>query len=102
MNKALHKSIRGWILRVLHISHPVPLNERNVYLTMNDIMPEITEKDVASEMSYLRDKAYVESILKRIPLLQEEMWLHKITSKGIDLMERNLPEDPGVEVPGGV
>lgn len=95
----LHKEIRGWILRALHIQHPESLSERNIYLTIRGFILEVTEKAISSEMRYLRDRGYVKSELKKVQSLQVEMWLHVITSDGIDIME-GTKTDPGIQVPG--
>ncbi len=96
MNPLMHKEIRLRILRTLHISHPFGVKERIIYLTINDAGYEIRENDIASELVYLREKGYVESERKFSKALREEVRIHKITPMGIDLLEGNLPEDPGI------
>jgi hypothetical protein len=98
MKDSRHREIRGWILRALHINHPEGLTERNIYLALHDIFPGLIETALPSEMNYLRDKSYIKSN-KVASELCDEIWIHKITAAGIDLMERSVPADPGIELP---
>lgn len=96
MNPLVHKEVRLRILKTLHIGHPEGVKEKIIFLMVNEAGIAVKEKEIASEMSYLREKGYVESDLKHSRVLKEKIWLHKITSKGIDLLEGSIPADPGI------
>lgn len=100
MQPITHKEIRYRILKTLHTSHPVPLTERNIYLTILPIFCGVTEGDIASEMAYLRDGEYISSEMKIDKARREKVWIHRITKHGIDLLEGSLSEsDPGIDIP---
>lgn len=96
MNLLEHKEIRLRILKTLHIAHPYGVKEKIIFLTVNDAGHAISESDIASEVVYLREKGYIDSEKRFSRALREEVRMHKITSKGIDLLEGSLPEDPGI------
>lgn len=95
-NPLENKEIRFRILRTLHISHPYGVKESLILLTVNDAGHRVTEQEIASEVVYLREKGYIESDRKPSRTLRTEIWFHTITPKGIDLLEGNLPPDPGI------
>lgn len=96
MNSLEHKEIRYRILRTLHISHPFGVKESLILMTVNDAGHRVAEKDIASEVVYLREKGYIESDKKPSRTLRTELWFHTITPKGIDLLEGTIPPDPGI------
>lgn len=94
-----HKETRYRILKALHFAHPYGLTERALHSTICSINVEVTESDIASEIVYLREKGYVGSDRKIDKALREKIWIHKVTPRGIDLLEGNIPEgDPGINL----
>ncbi len=100
MNHVDHREIRYRILKLLQIAHPYWAPERTLWLHLNDAGMQIPESEIGRHTSYLRDKEYIES--KNIEDENfGETFSHKLTAKGIDLLERRSPPypDPGVSVP---
>ena len=58
--------------------------------------------DIASSLEYLVDKEYIKKAEVPHPYLKQEslVW-YKITPHGIDLHDRNIPEDPGILIQRG-
>lgn len=96
MNPLEHKEIRLRILKTLHIGHPEGVKEKIIFLMVNEAGFKVSPKEIASEMDYLRQKEYIKSDLKDSRVLKEKIWVHKITSRGIDLLEGSIPADPGI------
>ena len=56
--------------------------------------------DISSSLEYLVDKEYVIKKEYSHPYVTQEMihW-YKLSPKGIDLMDGNIPADPGIIIP---
>ncbi len=58
--------------------------------------------DISEALEYLADKGYIQK--KEIPhpyKKQEVVRWFKILPKGIDLIDGNIPHDPGIDIPRG-
>ena len=58
--------------------------------------------DIATSLEYLVDKGYVLKKEHPHPFMERELvqW-YKLTPGGVDLVEGNIPADPGILVPRG-
>jgi len=97
MIRNLHRTVRYRILRTLHLSFPVPLNERNLCLDIMPLFPGVLQSDITAEIVYLQQDPYLSS--KLVKAMGEEMWVHGITNKGIKLLEGTSPPDPAIDLP---
>ena len=58
--------------------------------------------DIYASLEYLADKEYV--LKKEHPhpfIRQEKIQWYRLAHKGIDLLDGNLPDDPGILIPRG-
>ena len=90
------KEIRGWILRFLYNMLPKFGSAESVAGLLLKAGYDVTPLQVQGHFRYLEDKGYVE--LQDIDLQEMRVSRHlaKLTSKGVDFVEGNLPEDPGI------
>ena len=97
MNHLDSREVRGRILRILDLARPYRVTERTIEYALADAKMQISPSAIPREMDYLRDKGYIES-----ETVQDQVfgmvWSHKLTARGVDLIERRLPEDPGVRI----
>jgi hypothetical protein len=92
-----HRRIRGYILRCLNL---YPTEDINV-LVITDFVGNCgcncLDAEMLSHLSYLEAKGYIE--IKEISdkrLGDLKATVAQITPRGIDLLEANIPEDPGI------
>lgn len=90
------KEIRGWILKLLYNSLPgyVGDHEMATYLIQGKF--DVSPLQVQGHYRYLADKEYVEledGEVEKIGLVRHAA---KLTSRGVDFVEGNLPDDPGI------
>jgi hypothetical protein len=90
------RQIRGRILRALDTIYPKDLNLSTIVLVLEDRHMPATAADVRQDLAYLDEKGYVELLEQQDD--GEEVLLARLTAKGKDLLEKNIPEDPGVEL----
>ncbi len=96
MNSFEFKEIRGWILRFLYNLLPKFGSAESVAGMLLKAGYDVTALQVQGHFRYLEDKEYVE--LQEIDLQEMSISRHlaKLTSKGVDFVEGNLPDDPGI------
>lgn len=86
-----NREIRGCIMRALGISKGRAISNTSL---ANALISVCTDLD--PYLFYLADKGYISII----PVDNDDMTgitsLINITAKGIDLMEGNIPDDPGI------
>lgn len=89
--------LRGKILSLLHDIYPDPIEKTSligIYYQYHKI--ELIEKALA----YLEDKKLIEVKRMPHPFREREFVIsYKITGDGIDLLEGNAEEEPGVLLP---
>jgi hypothetical protein len=90
------KEIRGWILKILYNNLPGYGGDQLISSLLNEAGYEVSPLQVQGHFRYLADKDYVELKNPEIEELGLTRHLAKLTSKGVDLVEGNLPDDPGV------
>lgn len=67
-----------------------------IALTLSDMYLSSSSGVLRGHCEYLRDKGYVE-----IEEIKDDLgggYIVNLTAKGVDLLEGNIPADPGVEV----
>lgn len=98
MKPTQHRQVRYRILKALQVSHPTPLDEPNIYMMIHPRFSLFTEEDIVSEIVYLREAGYLTS--KKIKSeLDGEFWLHRISKRGIDLLQGSIDRDPAIDIP---
>lgn len=97
INKATLKEIRGWVLRMLYNNLPEFTGDKLIYEILMEGGFSITLPLVQGHLRYLEEKGYLELQTASVPELGMTRLLAKLTSKGVDLVEGTIPEDPGVE-----
>ncbi len=93
---AENRRIRGEILNILHFNYPIPLSDRQIirYLEQLNVT---TYSDINAHLEYLKDSEYVTLDMKQLPSIRQENKFVKLLPKGINLIERNIPDDAGID-----
>lgn len=90
------REIRGRILKILEVDYPNEISDRLIALTLNDISYNVSPALLQGYINYLEEKGYVEARPLEAPELGMSLMVAKLTAKGKDLLEGNIPPDPGV------
>lgn len=102
MNEALNnmeiKIIRGRILKTLKTNYPYPAGSELISNILTDGQYNISPPQVNAQLIYLEEKGYIEMKKAEIPGVDIPRVLAKISPKGIDLLEKNIQADPGVDL----
>ena len=91
--------LRGKLIDLLRKVYPEGAEQKTV---LSIFFQYHKTEDISASLEYLTDKEYV--LKKELPhpyLKQEAIRWYKLTPKGIDLMDGNIPADPGILVPRG-
>jgi len=100
MHPDRHKESRYKILKALHYAYPYGMTELAIFRALNEISPDLMERDVAAEVVYLREKKYIKTEKRFDRAIREEVRTHYIVPQGIDLLEGNIEGgDPGIYLP---
>lgn len=67
-----------------------------IALTLSDMRLSSSSGVLRGHCEYLRDKEYIE--IEEIDPKHGGGYIVNLTAKGVDLIEGNIPSDPGVEV----
>lgn len=89
-----NKEIRGWILRILDRFRPDGTSFEVIESVLLDSRFNVTLNELKAHLVYLTEKGYVR--LDEIERNRVKRRINYITPKGVDLLEGNIPEDPGV------
>lgn len=85
---------RGRILKILYTAFPDGVHKDTIILTLIDMSFHVTDGTLRGHCDYLAGKGYVEIHSDR----HSPDYTAIITPKGIDLLEENIPADPGVQI----
>jgi hypothetical protein len=91
--------LRGKIMELLRKVYPEGVDKKTI---MSVFFQYHKTEDISSSLEYLSDKEYI--IKKEFPhpyLEQELVQWYKLSPKGMDLLEGNIPADPGILLPRG-
>jgi hypothetical protein len=91
--------LRGKILKLLREVYPEGVDR----ITVLSIFFQYHKAgDIDASLEYLVDKDYVLKKESPHPYLEQELvrW-YKLTPAGVDLLEGNIPADPGILLPRG-
>jgi hypothetical protein len=91
-----NKQARGYILKLLELTHPTPTPSTAIQQAM--IQDGLTvNQDISEHIDYLRGKGYVDVKDVTSKVLSISVVTLKLTPKGVDLLEETI-EDPGVDL----
>lgn len=97
MNPNEAREMRGFILNMLQINYPNGCSEKLIEITLNENQFSISPSVIKTHIEYLEEKGYVRvEEVRSMGVVRTVVYL---TAKGIDLMERSIPEDPGIILP---
>jgi hypothetical protein len=95
-NKMKTNILRGKILAFLRDMYPEGADERSIVSIFYQYHKSV---DIIDSLAYLSDKGYVQKKDLPHPYRKlESIKMFKISPTGIDLVEGNIPLDPGIEV----
>lgn len=86
--------LRGFILSMCKINYPYGCSEELIDKAVNDNQFAASPAILAGHIEYLKEKGYVR--VEKISASGLKRTIVHITPKGIDLLEGNIPEDPGI------
>ena len=99
MERVLSRDVRGRILRILEINYPFKAGDHLIADILQDAQYSIAPQLVAGHLTYLEEKGYIETETVEAKELGMTRVLAKLTPKGVDLLDGNIPADPGVRLP---
>ncbi|MCL2762204.1 MAG: hypothetical protein FWD36_03220 [Treponema sp.] len=91
--------LRGKLLDLLWKVYPDGIDIKSV---VSILFQYHRVDDILTSLEYLTDKKYI--LMKEHPdpvVKQEKFKWYKLTPHGIDLLESNIPDDPGIIIPRG-
>ena len=91
--------LRGKLLALLRKTYPEGIDEKTI---VSILYQYHRTDDIMTSLEYLTGKQYVERKEHSHPYLEfEKLQWYKLTPRGVDLLEGNIPDDPGVLVQRG-
>lgn len=90
------KVVRGEIIKILKRNYPYQTGDKLISDILLDLQYSVSPAVVSGYLTYMEEKGYVS--VEKVKAYGVERVLAKLTPKGIDLMEGNIPADPGVKI----
>lgn len=90
------KEARKWILRTLTKNYPQSLSVEFVAEVLQQLQLEVSLAEVEGHLAYLEEKGYVATEEVRLRDVGLRRKMARIRAKGIDLVDKLIPADPGV------
>lgn len=97
VSKFEHREVRGWILKILYTNLPEWTGDNLIAQMLETGEYKLSALQVQGHFRYLQDKGYIETKEVSVEELGLSRLVAKLTSKGVDFVEGNLGEDPGVD-----
>ena len=96
MGNPRNKEIRHYILIALEHSYPYGASERLIRLTLDGLSLNVSPGELQAHLTYLKQKGYLtkEKVEDEATMISRN--IVKLTAKGKDLREGNIPKDPGI------
>ncbi|MPL94051.1 hypothetical protein SDC9_40199 [bioreactor metagenome] len=88
-----NKETRGCIMRALALSRFRAISSHTLQMALVE-----KDTDIMPQLYYLADKAYITVVDVKQDNLTGIDYLINLTAHGIDLIEGNIPADPGVAI----
>lgn len=86
---------RWTVLRALDAGRPHPVNEDTLLRVLHDISIPYSMNQLRRDLDYLEGHKLVEVLGRR----DSPLWMAKLSSHGIDVVEYNVPCDAGISRP---
>ena len=90
------KEIRGRILAALNFEYPRSMSEQVIGYALQAANYNCTPAQIKSHVAYLEEKGYVRTEEVGLEDLNLRRTMTQLTARGKDLVENNIPADPGV------
>ncbi len=90
---------RGYILECLSVYPNEFINLQLIADFIRTCGITMSDNEVSEQLNYLKDKNYIKLVQKREQTTGVTVSLAEICSGGIDLIEGNIPPDPGIVTP---
>ncbi|SHJ59984.1 hypothetical protein [Desulfofundulus thermosubterraneus] len=88
--------VRGHIMQILKVAYPGPASVELLEVTLNDRSCPTSPAVLNGYLAYLAEKGYITRWEEKDDILGVTRTLVKLTATGVDLLEGNIPADPGV------
>ncbi len=93
-----NREIRGMVLKIIYSNYPEQIGDTLIKEILEDSGYVVSEQDIKANIDYLQGGGYIESNNITNKGLGISRTVCKLTPKGINLIEGNIEEDPGIEV----
>lgn len=90
------RELRGFILTMCKNNYPHGCSDKLIATTVGENQFASSPAQIRAHLEYLEEKGYVRIEEVHAARLGVSRVLVYITAKGIDLLEGNIPPDPGV------
>lgn len=94
------RDLRWWVLNIAHKNYPHEVSERAIGLTLADLGYSVSSGELATHLAYLDEKGYIARSEAESREMGEGRQLVRLTAHGKDLLEHNIPDDPGIDSSG--
>lgn len=89
-----NKEVRGWILNMLDRANPYGASFSVIEATLLDLGFNVGINELKAHLVYLTEKGYCR--MEEIERNRVKRRINYITPTGVDLLEKNISDDPGV------
>ncbi len=93
-----NREIRGMILKIIHSNYPDQAGDTLIKEILEDSGFSVSDQEIKAHIDYLANGGYIEASCINNKGLGINRTVCKLTPKGINLIEGNIEEDPGIEV----
>jgi hypothetical protein len=83
-------------MQILKVAYPGPATLEILEITLNDLSCSTSPALLRGYVEYLAEKGYVKVWEENDDVLGVTRTMVKLTAAGVDLLEGNIPADPGV------
>ena len=90
------KEVRGEILKILKRNYLYQTGDKLITDILLDMQYGVSPAVISGYLTYMEEKGYVQ--IEKVEAYGVQRLLVKLTPKGIDLTEGNIPADPGVKI----
>ena len=94
------RDLRWWILTIAEKNYPREVAERLIGLALADVGYSASAGELGTHLAYLEEKGYIARSKAGGRELGGTQVLVRLTARGKDLLEHNIPDDPGIDTSG--
>lgn len=92
------KELRGFILCMCKVAFPEGCSDRLIEMKIKELQFESSPAMLKYHLEYLEEKGYVRLEERHVKDMGIGRLMVYATAKGIDLVEGNIPLDPGITI----